>query len=88
MKLKYIFDAVDMGEEIIAVPVGDDAEKIHGVLKLNKSGQEILELLKNDITIDQIVEKLALKYDNTREELQEHAMSEIKILKDAGLIDE
>ena len=36
MKLKYTFEAVDMGDEIIFVPVGDKASEVHGVLKLSK----------------------------------------------------
>lgn len=88
MKLKYNFDTVDMGDEIIAVPVGDDAEKIHGVVKLNKSGLEIMELLKEVISIDEIVEKLSSKYDNDRDEIKEDVIHIIDILKKAGIIDE
>ena len=88
MKLKYMFDAVDMGEEIIAVPIGDDAEKIHGVVKLNKSGHEIMEMLKEDISIDEIVEKLASKYENDKDELKDDVVHIVNILKNAGIIEE
>lgn len=88
MKLKYTFDAVDMGDEIVAVPVGDGADQIHGVVKLNKSGQEIMELLKNDITMEGIIDILAEKYDNSREDLIIHVSRVIDVLYNAGVIDE
>lgn len=87
MKLKYTFDAVDMGDEIVAVPVGDGADQIHGVVKLNKSGQEIMELLKNDITMEGIIDILAEKYDNSREDLIIHVTRVIDVLYNAGVID-
>ena len=88
MRLKYTLDTVDMGEEIIAVPVGDDTEKIHGIVKLNRSGLVILDLLKNNVTIEEIVEKLDYKYDNSREELEEYVKNVIETLENAGIIED
>ena len=48
MKLKYDFTIMDMGEEFAAVPVGEDAAKFHGMLKLNAVSAEILKALKED----------------------------------------
>ena len=88
MKLKYTFDAVEMGDEIVAVPVGDGADQMHGVVKLNKSGKEIIDLLKNDISKEDIVDILAEKYDNKKEELSNHVSHVIDVLRNAGVIDE
>ncbi len=88
MKLKYHFDAVDMGDEIISVPVGDGAEQVQGVLRLNHSGNEIMELLKDEITEDKIIRILEAKYDNGKEELAEYVDGAIKTLAGAGLIEE
>ena len=87
MKLKYVFDTVDMGDEIVLVPVGEGAEQIHGVIKLNKSGLEIMELLKNDITAEEIVDLLASKYQNNKQNLEKYVMDVIDVLKNNGLID-
>lgn len=48
MKLKYELAIMDMGEEYAAVPVGDDAAKFHGMLKLNQESAALLERLKED----------------------------------------
>ena len=66
MKLKYTFEMVDMGEEIICVPVGEGADQVHGVLKLNAEGREILDFLKEETTEKAIVDALAAKYENER----------------------
>jgi hypothetical protein len=87
MKLKYSFDAVDMGEETIAVPVGDGADQMHGVVKLNKSGCEIMDLLKEEITIDDIVNNLAAKYDNSKEELKKYVLHVVEELRKAGILE-
>ena len=86
MKLVVNFDTVDMGDEIVAVPVGDGSEKIHGVLKLNKSGAEILEYLKSGSSEEEIVEKLSKKYDNGRASLASDVHEAIESLEKAGLL--
>lgn len=48
MKLKYELTIMNMGDEYAAVPVGDDAAKFHGMLKLNEESADILEQLKED----------------------------------------
>lgn len=88
MKLKYTFENVDMGNEIISVPVGDGANNVHGVVKLNKEGKEILELLKEDVTEQQIVSKLMEKYENDRATLEKWVAKVIVTLKKANLLED
>ncbi len=88
MKLKYSFETVDMGDEIIAVPVGDGAQKIHGILKLNKEGLELYELLKKETTEESIVETLAAKYENDRDSLISYVHNFIETLRNSGMIEE
>lgn len=87
MKLKYTFDAVDMGDETIAVPVGEGADQMHGVVKLNKSGYEIMEMLQEDKTVEDIVDILATKYDNSKEDLKSHVLTVVEVLKNAGIVE-
>ena len=87
MKLKYAFENVEMGDEIISVPVGDDAYQIHGVVKLNQSGMEIMDMLKQNVTVEAMVDKLSSKYDNEIEDLHNYVLNVIKVLREAGLIE-
>ena len=88
MKLKYSFEAVDMGEEIILVPVGEGASSVHGILKINNEGREILELLKSETTQERIVETLSAKYENDIESLRLYVGKVLNTLQSSGLLDE
>ena len=88
MKLKYTFEAVDMGDEIIFVPVGAGAAEVSGVLKLNAEGQEIADMLKVDTTPEKTVDALAAKYENDRATLAKYVSGVVAQLRDAGLLEE
>ena len=88
MKMKCTFEPVDMGSEIIAVPVGDGADQVHGVLKLNKSGLEIVDMLKNDIKIEEIISKLTSKYKNDVDTISKYVKDIVELLRNNNLIEE
>lgn len=88
MNVKYEFDAVDMGSEIVLVPIGEGAGKVGGVVKLNASALEIVNLIKTNTTEDGIVDTLALKYENSRADLQRYVRNVIKTMTESGLIEE
>lgn len=88
MKLKYNVETVDMGSEIVAVPVGQDAQQMRGVIKLNREGSEILTLMKEETTEEAIVGALAAKYENSRDELAAMVHRVVAGLRESGLLDE
>ena len=88
MKLGCSFEFVDMGEEIIAVPVGENANLVRGVLKLNKEGKEIIELLQSNISREQIVNTLSEQYTTDKNGLLAYVNETIKAIRDAGLLSE
>ena len=88
MKLRCSFEFVDMGEEIIAVPVGENANLVRGVLKLNKEGKEIIELLQSNISREQIVNTLSEQYTTDKNVLLAYVNETIKTIRDAGLLSE
>lgn len=88
MKLKYSFETVEMGEKIIIVPVGEGATQIQGILRLNKEGLEVLNLIKTHTSREQIISTLADKYENDREQLAEYVKDVETILADIGMLEE
>lgn len=86
MRIKYNWEPVKMGEGIILVPVGEGAELVHGVLKLNEAGMEIINLLKEETTEADIVRILVSKYDNNQSELENYVHHVLAILKDYKLL--
>lgn len=65
MKLRYEFAIMDMGGEFAAVPVGEDANKFHGMLKLNAVSADILEQLKEETTPEKVHAYLKEKYSES-----------------------
>lgn len=75
-----------MDNEIVAVPVGKGANQLHGVLKLNKEGCEVMEMLKENISEEEIIEQLSIKYTNERAQLIEYVKGVLEILREKNLI--
>ena len=88
MKLKCTFEFVEMGDEIVAVPVGEGAAQIHGILKVNAQGQEIMRLLTQETTEEQMVNSLTAKYENDRALLESYVRVVLDNLRDANLLSE
>ena len=58
MKLLYSFKYVRIGGETTAVPVGTGAASLHGVLTLNETGEEMLRLIEQSETPEDVLGKL------------------------------
>ena len=88
MKLKYEFETTELGDEIIAVPVGDNARNFSGVINLNDSAAAILKLLQKDTTMEQIVSALLEEYEGTKEEMTAFVEKFIDKLRKEDLLSE
>lgn len=86
MRLNTSFEIVDMGEEMIAVPVGKRASDVRGVLKMNTEGREVFELIESGMDEDGIVDFLVGKYENERAEIIEYVQSFISVLHEHDLL--
>lgn len=87
MRLRYEFTIMDMGDEYAAVPVGDDAERFHGMLRLNDVSAEILELLREDTTPERVHAVLKERYpDSTDAEIGQSLVGFLNQLAREGLL--
>lgn len=88
MKLKYNFVTNEVADKIVAVAVGDDLEKFNGFIKMNDTGAYIFNMLKNDVTEEEIVEAMKKDYsDATEEEIKETVSGFVGKLKDADVLE-
>ena len=78
MRLKYIFEMIELGDQIIAVPVGNDVDKYHGVIRLNETAAMIFRLLKDEITEEAIVDVLENEYKIDRKILSQDVHNTIE----------
>ena len=89
MRLAVEMVVMEMDGEWSAVAVGEDSAKFHGMLRLNDSGAEIIKLLAEDTTPEEVHQKLCEKYpDSTRDELG-HMLADFlnQLLKEGLLIE-
>ena len=62
MKLRYNFEIMDMGEEFVAVPVGDGASDFHGMMRMNKDAAEMRQLIQENTSPDDVLAELLRRY--------------------------
>lgn len=86
MKLKYEFIIREVGDRYVAVAVGDNAEEFHGIIRMNKSGKIMMELLKNEITEAGLLTKLMEQYEGTEEFFKGEIDKFVGGLRNAGVI--
>ncbi|MGN1129886.1 MAG: PqqD family protein [Ruminococcus sp.] len=87
MKIKDGFMLRQFGENYIVVAVGDDAEDFNKLITLNTVGAFIYNLMKNDVTYEEIVSAVLDKYEADRETVENDINTFLADGKKAGLID-
>ena len=88
MKLKYNFVTNEVADKIVAVAVGDDMEKFNGFIKMNGVGAYIFNMLKEDVTADDIVTAMQKDYTDASEaEIRENVEGFIAELKKSDVLE-
>lgn len=86
MKLKYEYVINTVANQIVAVPINCSSGK-QSIIKTNETGAFILELLKNDIQKEQLVEKICAEFTvESLTELELWVDSFIEKLKSADVL--
>lgn len=86
MRLKYTFDKMELNDQIVAVPVGDNADNYHGVVKMNETANAIFNLLAEDTTEEAIVEAMEKEYDVSKEILAADVKRYVQEFREKGLL--
>ena len=89
MKLKDDYILYNASEtEMIAVATGEEANNFNGLLRANQTAGAIMEYLKEDIPEDDLVAKMAERFDASREDIQKDVREILDILRSVGALDE
>lgn len=86
MHLKYNFETIKLDDRVVAVPVGDAADDFHAIMKLNETAAFIFDLLRNDITEEEIVAALLKEYNGTGEQLAIDTHNYLMDFREKGLL--
>ena len=88
MKLKYNFVTNEVADKIVALAVGGDLEKFNGFIKMNDTGAYIFNMLKSDVTEEEIVAAMKKDYEDAAEEEIRETVSEfVGKLKEADVLE-
>lgn len=89
MKLKYEFVITEIDEQSVAIPVGEASEEFNGIIRLNDTAKEIIEMLCEDTSLEEIVDGLHKKYsESQKDEIKEYVEKFVLSLKSENLIEE
>ena len=89
MKLKSGFVLEEVGGTYLAVAVGERAEELKALIRLNSTGAFLWKILaEHDVTEDDLGEALLAEYDVTSELAKSSVKSFVKAVSDGGLLDE
>ena len=86
MKLKDGFITQDLDGVSYIVPVGGELYK--GIVRANSTAAFIVELLKKDITEEQLIDALCENYDAPRNVIAEDAGAVLSVLRKINALDE
>lgn len=87
MKIKNDFIVKEISGSTVVIPVGNRVADFNGMLKLNETGVFLFNLLKNDTTIEALVQSLVDEYEVTKEKANEDVVSFVNKLKEADIIE-
>lgn len=87
MKLKYEFVISEVCDTWCAVAVGDSARKYSGIISLNETAADMMRLLTENITEEQMVQKMLQMYDVPEEDLRRDVKDFIVRLEAAKVLE-
>ena len=88
MKLKAGFITHSMGDEHVLIPVGEAAEKFRGIARSNETAAFIVDCLKEETTLDEIVGRMCAEYDAPEDRIRTDVGKILDTLRSIGALDE
>ena len=52
----------EVADDFVVVPMGKAAEKLHGLIRMNKTGRDVWQGIADGLTVEQIADLLLNKY--------------------------
>lgn len=71
----------------MGVPVGESARQFHGMMQLNEVGYDIVSLMTEEISREEIVDKLLEMYDTDRDSALKYVDDIIAYLEEQGVLE-
>ena len=86
MKLKPDFQIVQMANDYMLVPTGDQIDSFNGTVILNEVSAFILNQLKEDLKKEDLVERLVMEFDVESATAREDVDAAVEKMKQIGIL--
>ena len=86
MKLKPDFQIVQMANDYMLVPTGDQIDSFNGTVILNEVSAFMLNQLKEDLEKEDLVERLVMEFDVESATAREDVDDAIEKMKQIGIL--
>lgn len=86
MKLKPDFQIVQMANDYMLVPTGDQIDSFNGTVILNEVSAFILNQLKEDLEKEDLVERLVMEFDVETATAREDVDVAVEKMKQIGIL--
>lgn len=86
MKIKSGFITKKVAGDIIVIPAEQALVDFKAIITLNETGAYLWELMQEDVSKEQIVEKMLEEFDAEREIISSDVEDFISVLEEKGLL--
>ena len=86
MKLKPDFQIVQMANDYMLVPTGDQIDSFNGTVILNEVSAFMLNQLKEDLEKEDLVERLVMEFDVDSATAREDVDVAVEKMKQIGIL--
>jgi len=88
MKMVSGFEIVNIADDYMLVPVGEQMEKFNGTVVLNEVSAFLLEKMKDDVTEEKLVQYVMEEFDVEKERAKEDIEKVLKEMIEIGIVHE
>lgn len=86
MKIKPEFEIINVADDYMLIPVGEQMEQFNGTVILNEVSAFLLGLMKTDISKEELVSSLVKEYDVDPDVAQKDVESILETMNRIGII--
>ncbi|MBP3689126.1 MAG: PqqD family protein [Bacteroidaceae bacterium] len=87
MKLRYNFVFQPLHAVTLAITVGDDVDAFPGIIQLNETGAEIMQMFRQDQTVDTVVSRMMEQYEADEADIRQAVDDIVSMLREKDLLE-
>lgn len=86
MKLKDGVVITNVDNSYILVDTSSNDDRFNGIIKLNDTGKAMCDFLNEDLSFEELVNKMLEKYDVEKDVLEKDISNTLEKLKEKGIV--